>query len=179
MKNSKTMNNYKIAVLCYIFNQKNELLLLNRYKEPNKNFFSPIGGKLEQADGESPHQCAIREIREETGLRLSTEKLCCIGIVTEKSYEGTHWMIFLYRALENIKPEKIKKMEFEEGKLEWIPINNVEKVSIPPTDRRVMWPLVQKHPYGFFISHINCEHNPPSFNIYQSKILKKNEFNSS
>ena len=176
MKNLTKINNYKIAVLCYLFNEKGELLLLNRYKEPNKNLFSPIGGKLEQTYGESPHECAIREISEETGLELSAEKICCIGIVTEKSYQETHWMIFLYRSNEIIESKKIKTMEFEEGKLEWIPVKNIEKIAIPPTDRQVMWPLVKKHPYGFFIAHINCEHEPPSFFVYQSKVLEKNEF---
>ncbi len=61
---------YQIATLVYIFNRENRLLLLHRSKSPNRDLYSPIGGKLEQAGGESPYTCALREIREETGVEL-------------------------------------------------------------------------------------------------------------
>ena len=55
---------YKIAVLCYLYDERGDLLLLHRNKAPNAGMYSPIGGKLEMADGEGPQESAVREIFE-------------------------------------------------------------------------------------------------------------------
>ena len=41
---------------------------MERAQEPNLGLWSPPGGKLESATGESPHECAQREALEELGL---------------------------------------------------------------------------------------------------------------
>ena len=51
---------YKIAVLVFLENAAGEHLLLLRAKAPNLGAWSPIGGKLETAVGESPFECAVR-----------------------------------------------------------------------------------------------------------------------
>ena len=51
---------YKIAVLVFLENNAGEHLLLLRAKAPNLGAWSPIGGKLETAVGESPFECAVR-----------------------------------------------------------------------------------------------------------------------
>ena len=56
----------KSAVLCVLKNQ-DSFLLLKRLKEPNKELYTPVGGKLDPF--ENPNQTAIRETREETGQR--------------------------------------------------------------------------------------------------------------
>ena len=58
---------YKIAVLCYIYDKDGHVLLLHRTQNPNRGMYSPVGGKLDTATGEGPHECALREIAEETG----------------------------------------------------------------------------------------------------------------
>ena len=58
-------------MLCYLWNTEADserLLMLHRSKAPNSGRYSPIGGKVEISEGESPHECAIREIHEEAGL---------------------------------------------------------------------------------------------------------------
>jgi len=62
---------YKIATLLYCFNQKDETLLLRRARKPNLGLWSPCGGKLQMADGESPYACACREAGEEIGMKLT------------------------------------------------------------------------------------------------------------
>ena len=52
---------YKISTLLYCFNQRDEVLLLERRKEPNLGLWSPCGGKLKTETGESPYACACRE----------------------------------------------------------------------------------------------------------------------
>ena len=39
---------YKIATLLYVFNERDEVLLLERAQEPNRGLWSPGGGKLNQ-----------------------------------------------------------------------------------------------------------------------------------
>ena len=89
---------YKIAVLVFLENRAGEQLLLLRAKPPNLGVWSPIGGKLEMATGESPFECAVRETREETGLEVAASDLHLFSIIAEKAYEGeTHWLMFLFR----------------------------------------------------------------------------------
>ncbi len=148
---------YRIAVLCYLYDELGRLLLLHRKKEPNTHMYSPIGGKLEAAIGESPHECALREIREEAELELRPDEIRLSGIVSEKAYQGKHhWLIFLFEVTRPIRPHEIPRKEFEEGKLEWHDVEKVTDLPIPATDREVMWPNVRKHKGGFVMVHIDC-----------------------
>ncbi len=145
---------YKIAVLCYLFDERGRLLLLHRRKEPNQDLYSPIGGKLDLASGESPTACALREIEEEAGITLSLDDLHLTGIVSETAYlQETHWLMFLY---EVTRPVEIERMTFEEGRLEWHEVASVGDLAIPETDRKVIWPLFQKYRGRFFTAHIDC-----------------------
>ena len=78
----KTQKNLVNTTLCYI--EKNDCyLMLHRTKKEhdyNHDKWIGIGGKFEIA--ESPEDCAVREIREETGLKVEPEDLEYCGIVT-------------------------------------------------------------------------------------------------
>ncbi len=154
---------YKIAVLCYICNSRGELLLLHRARKPNQHLYSPIGGKLEQATGESPYACALREIQEEIGITLTLADIALIGIVSERGHEGeAHWLMFCFEVK---KPLDFPGRSIEEGVLEWIAPEKVGALNIPKTDRDVIWPLVREYASmlnsarkvpGFFSVHIDC-----------------------
>jgi len=160
---------YRIAVLCYLYNERGELLLLHRKKEPNTHMYSPIGGKLEAQLGESPHACALREIAEEAELELAADEIRLCGVVSEKAYEGRHhWMIFLYEVTRPIRAHEIPRREFEEGKLEWHAVDLVMKLPIPQTDRDVMWPNICKHRGGFFMVHIDCSDDAMRWTLDES-----------
>jgi 8-oxo-dGTP diphosphatase len=160
---------YKIAVLCYLYDEDGHLLLLHRNKAPNAGMYSPIGGKLEMADGEGPHQCAVREIQEEAGLIVSTDDVRLCGIVTERGYEGqTHWMIFLSELTRPVARDEVVAMDFNEGRLEWVAIERVHTLPIPETDQKFMWPLVQSHRGGFFMVHIDCSTQPMKWAVTES-----------
>lgn len=161
---------YKLAVLVYIYDDDGDLLLLHRSQSPNAGFYSPIGGKLHLDEGEGPHECAVREIAEETGLVVSRDDIHLTGIISECAYEGeTHWLIFLFELTRPIAHDELKWMEFREGALEWIPIDEVEQRNIPETDRLVMWQLVQQHRGGgFFMAHIDCREKPITWTVTES-----------
>ncbi|MCE9619381.1 MAG: NUDIX domain-containing protein [Planctomycetes bacterium] len=163
---------YKVAVLCYLWDPKGRVLMLHRKKQPNLGMCSPIGGKLEISQGEGPHECAIREISEEAGVTLASDDVRCLGVVSEKGYQGqTHWLIFLFETTRKIDPALIPEQEFDEGRLEWVPLSDVEKLNIPWTDRHIMWPAVRRHKDGgFFMVHIDCSTEPPTHVLCESKL---------
>lgn len=71
---------YKMTTLCYL-ERGEEYLLLHRTKkerDENRDKWIGVGGKFEE--GESPEDCLLREVWEETGLRL--ERYRYRGIVT-------------------------------------------------------------------------------------------------
>ncbi len=161
---------YRIAVLCYLYDEAGRVLLLHRRKAPNAGMYSPIGGKLEVATGEGPHDCAIREIEEEAGIRLPHEDVHLAGIVSETAYQNeTHWLIFLFESLRPIRHEEIAAMEFDEGVLEWVEADRVAELDIPATDREVMWPMVRRHRRGFFMVHIDCRTEPFAWTLQESR----------
>lgn len=145
---------YKIAVLCYLYDETGRLLLLHRAQEPNKGLYSPIGGKLHMDEGESPAACALREIHEEVELEIDPADLHLTGLVSETAYlNQVHWLMFLY---EVTRPVQVKRMEFREGTLEWHPWDDIPNLKIPETDRRVIYPLMRRFHDKFFHVHIDC-----------------------
>ncbi|MAE62224.1 MAG: NUDIX hydrolase [Planctomycetaceae bacterium] len=145
---------YKIAVLCYLFDEQDRLLLLHRSNQPNRGLHSPIGGKLDMAQGESPADCALREMREEVLLELEYSDIHLTGLVSETAFEGqTHWLIFLY---EVTRPVTIERMSFDEGELGWHTWDEISGLAIPDTDREIIFPLFHQYRGRFFHVHIDC-----------------------
>jgi len=161
---------YRIAVLCYLYDGEGRVLMLHRAKAPNADMYSPIGGKLEASVGEGPHDCAIREIEEEAGITLQTDQVRLVGMVSETAYEGqTHWLIFLFEVERPIGHGEISQMDFDEGRLEWVPVEAVEDRPIPETDRRIMWPLVRANRGAFFAAHIDCSVEPMRWELHEGR----------
>lgn len=154
---------YKIACLCDLRDEQGRILLLRRIKPPNLGLCSPIGGKLDMTTGESPAQCAQREIWEEAGIQVPIDRLHLMGLISEQAFEGRgHWLIFYYRVLGAVQ---VEPREMGEGRLEWFPREVLEGLPLPATDRKIIWPLVWRAEErtrngrpGFFAVHINCTH---------------------
>ncbi|MHC5003229.1 MAG: NUDIX hydrolase [Planctomycetota bacterium] len=162
---------HKIAVLCYLYDGQDRVLLLHRIREPNAGMYSPIGGKLDRETGESPHACAIREIEEEAGVRVTDDEVRLNGIISEHAYEGrTHWLIFLFEVTRPVGHDEIAAMEMREGVLEWVPREGVESLEIPETDRSILWPLVARHRGGFFMVDIDCRTEPITWRVQESTV---------
>ena len=145
---------YRIAVLCYLFDRDGRVLLLHRRNPPNQELHSPVGGKLEMDEGESPTSCAVREIFEEVGLRVAPKELHLTGIISEAGYEDqTHWLIFLY---ELTHPVHVEPTVIREGQLEWHDPESLGTLAIPRTDQEVLWPLFWRYRRRFFMAHLHC-----------------------
>lgn len=150
---------YKIAVLVFIENPAGEQLLLLRAKPPNLRCWTPIGGKLETAIGESPFECAARETREETGHAIEPADLHLFGMIAEKAYEGeSHWLLFLFRCR---KPIPGLPPDMEEGKFGFFSRAAIDDLDLPATDRTALWPIFDEHRDGFVALRANCDPQRP------------------
>ena len=102
------------TTLCYLERDGCYLMLhrIKRENDLNRDKWIGIGGKFEE--GESPENCLLREVREETGLTLDSWRYC--GIVTFVSDEcGTEYMHLFHS-----EDFHGSLRECDEGSLEWI-----------------------------------------------------------
>ena len=123
---TETMKN---TSLCYI-ERGGKYLMLHRVKktvDENKDKWIGIGGKFEE--GESPEDCVMREVLEETGLTLNSWRYR--GIVTFVSDEwGTEYMHLFTSDDFSGAPR-----ECDEGVLEWIEKERLLSLPIWEGDR--------------------------------------------
>jgi 8-oxo-dGTP diphosphatase len=156
---------YKISVLVFIENQAGEQLLMLRAKQPNLGVWTPIGGKLEMATGESPLQCAVRETEEETGLVVEEKAMHLFAMIAEKAYHGDiHWLMFLFRCktpIDRLPPDII------EGKFAFHSREAIKRLAIPETDQAALWPIFDQYRDGFVSLRADCSVSPIHITIEQ------------
>lgn len=140
----------KLATICYLDNGK-EFLLLLRNKKPNdvhKGKYIGVGGKLEAA--ETPEECAVREIFEETGLQAT--KMEMKGIITFPEFTPGHdWYTYVFRVTE-FSGELI---DSPEGTLEWVPYDEILEKPSWEGDRIFLEWILGNEP--FFSAKFNYE----------------------
>ena len=132
----------KLATLCYIIDwEKNVTLMLLRNKKENdfhEGKWNGLGGKFEPH--ETPEECVIREVREESGLKISSPHLN--GLITFPLFDGKDdWYVFLFTA-DKFEGELINS---NEGHLEWIPNDKVLFLNLWEGDQVfIPWIMDQK-----------------------------------
>ena len=105
----------KLATLCYL-KMDGKTLMIHRIKKENdmhQGKWNGLGGKLNP--GESPEDCVIREVREESGLIISDPLMK--GFLTFPRFaneEDWYAFVFVARKIEG------QLIESEEGVLKWI-----------------------------------------------------------
>lgn len=127
------------------------------------------------ATGESPANCAQREIAEEAGIHIPIERLHLLGLISEAAFEGQgHWLLFYYRVL---GPVQVQPRDMREGRLDWFEPGQVDSLPLPETDRRIIWPLIRTHEGpgadgrpGFFAVHIDCTGTEMTWRVEQSSL---------
>ncbi|MGH7957890.1 MAG: NUDIX hydrolase [Opitutaceae bacterium] len=150
---------YKIAVLVFLENHAGEQLLMLRAKPPNLGNWSPIGGKLETATGESPFECAVRETFEETGHRVAASQFHLFAMIAEKAYEGqSHWLMFLFRCK---IPLSLLPPEIAEGRFAFFSRTAIDSLPIPETDRNALWPIYDRYRDRFVALKADCTPGKP------------------
>lgn len=112
----------KITTLCYIENNDCYLMLhrTKKKKDVNKDKWIGVGGHAE--GNETPQECLLREVKEETGLLLTSYKFR--GLITFISNEYEAEMMCLFTA-DRYTGELIT---CDEGELEWVKKSDVPQL---------------------------------------------------
>ncbi|MFT3781671.1 MAG: NUDIX hydrolase [Nibricoccus sp.] len=168
-----TVLSHKLAVLVFLENAAGEHLLIKRAKMPNLGNWSPIGGKVETAYGESPFECAARETEEEAGFKIGIKDLHLFGMISEKAYEGqSHWLLFLFRCM---KPITHTPVDIDEGQFGFFSRDAVDTLSLPETDRAALWPIYDKYRGSFVALRADCMPGQPLAVEIEEVISAKNQ----
>lgn len=102
--------------------ENDKILLIKRGKEPFLGFFAVPGGRLEE--DETIEQCAIREMEEETGLKVKLTQF--IGIYSEPSRDPRKIVAVAYLA-KRIGGELLAGDDAAEAK--WFSLNELPKLA--------------------------------------------------
>ncbi len=119
-----------LATLCYV-RHNGKTLMMHRNKRPDDvhlGKYNGLGGKFEP--GESPDECVVREVLEESNLNIVPELR---GVLTFPQFaKGHDWYCFLYTAS---KFTGELKADCPEGDLVWIEDDRVLQLPLWPGDR--------------------------------------------
>ena len=131
----------RLSTLCYI-EQDGKYLMLHRTvkkQDVNKDKWIGVGGHFER--NESPEECLLREVREETGYTLTSWKYR--GIVTFVYGEDVTEYMSLYTA-DGFAGEPIP---CDEGELEWVEKDKVLELNIWEGDKIFFRLLNEDYPF--------------------------------
>lgn len=136
---------HKQPAVLSILKSGDKFLLLKSDREPNKDKYTPVGGKIDPA--ESPINTTIRETFEETGIVITNPKYC--GVMVESSPTRYNWICFVYLSeIEHINPP-----ECNEGKLEWIEFSELKDIPTPVTDWFIYQYAVENRTFMFNVEY--------------------------
>ena len=117
-----------LATLCYVKNN-GCTLMVHRNKKANdihEGKWNGLGGKFEP--GETPEECVVREVLEESGLSIQNPKLC--GLLMFPHFKGNDWYVFVFTAAD-FSGELI---DSPEGQLEWISDEKILSLNLWQSD---------------------------------------------
>ena len=126
-----------LATLCYV-KRDGQTLMVYRNKKPNdmhEGKWNGLGGKFEA--GETPEECVIRELFEESGLSIYNPKLC--GLLLFPNFKGDDWYVFVFTA-SDFSGELI---DSPEGRLEWIEDSQLSSLNLWESDH-IFLPWIQR-----------------------------------
>lgn len=130
-----------LSTLCYIEKDEKYLMLHRTVKknDVNKDKWIGVGGHFE-AD-ESPEECVLREVKEETGYTLTSYRYR--GLVTFVSGNGVTEYMSLFTA-DGFEGEAIA---CDEGELEWINKNELNNLNLWMGDKIFFTLLNRNEPF--------------------------------
>lgn len=132
------------TTLCYLERDEKLLMLFRNKKAVDENHgkWIGVGGKFEE--GETPEECAVREVFEETGLKVGSLKLR--GIITFVMQPLTTEYMFLYTC-DDFSGELSDPDGCPEGILRWVEKEKLDELPMWEGDRIFLRLLMEEHPF--------------------------------
>ena len=130
-----------LSTVCYI-ERKGKYLMLHRTKKQNdinKEKWLGIGGKFQ--DKESPEDCIIREVKEETGLTLNSVSLRGILTFINTICETEYIYVFTSNDFTG------KLIECNEGELQWVYKDKVTSLNLWEGDKIFIEKIKEDTPF--------------------------------
>ena len=119
----------KMTTLCYIQKDHQYLMLhrISKKNDVNQNKWIGVGGHFEY--GESPEECSIREVKEETGYTLTSYRYRGLVTFVFADIETEYMSLFTADGFEG------EQIPCNEGTLEWVDISDLEKLNLWEGDK--------------------------------------------
>lgn len=140
--------------LCFVLSG-DDVLLMKRapHRRIFPNQYNGLGGHIER--DEDPLTGVRREVFEESGLEIHDLRLCSIHNID--AGQDTGIMLFVYTAITDSR-EFVD--ESDEGMLEWIPVNQLDKYDLVE-DLPIVLPRILKMPNNAapFSVHVSYDEN--------------------
>ena len=138
----------KNTTLCYI-EENNKYLMLHRVKkdqDQSRGKWLGVGGKFEE--NESPDECLLREVREETGLILTEYALRGVITFVSDIYETEYMFLYTATKYDGVLREEDDgnvvpvidgvPVPCNEGNLRFVDIDEVPKLNLWEGDREFL-----------------------------------------
>ena len=119
----------KMTTLCYI-EQNDSYLMLHRVSkknDANKDKWIGIGGHFEE--NESPEECVLREVMEETGLKLLSYRFRGLITFVSDKWETEYMCLFTADEFEG------ELHECDEGRLCWVKKSDINSLNLWEGDK--------------------------------------------
>ena len=126
------------TTLCYI-EKDNKYLMLHRTKKKNdlnEGKWIGVGGKFEK--DETPEECLLREVKEETGLTLTKYRLRAVITFQSNMWETEYMYLFTANEFTG------ELIGCNEGELEWIDKDDILKLNIWEGDRIFLKKMIEE-----------------------------------
>lgn len=139
-------------MLCFIRDGE-RVLLIRRDNPPNRGLYNAPGGKIEP--DEDPYDACLREVREETGIRLPAARLRALLTVVTRT-TGAQWVLFVFTA--DLPPGAPDPVADDEGELRWVPLAEVPSLPVVSDIPLILPHLFGPEP-GVLMGKIRCDND--------------------
>lgn len=126
------------TTLCYI-EKENKYLMLHRTKKENdlnEGKWIGVGGKFEK--DETPEECLLREVKEETGLVLTKYRLRAVITFISNKWQTEYMYLFTANEFTG------ELIQCDEGELEWVDKDDILKLNIWEGDRIFLKKMIEE-----------------------------------
>lgn len=135
--------------------------MLHRTKkknDPNEGKWIGVGGKFEE--NESPEDCLIREVKEETGLDVKSFKLNCIVTYISNEWETEYMYVFTVDKFEG------NLIDCDEGDLKWVEKEKIFDLNLWEGDKIFMKKVINKDNF-FTVKYIYEGNDLKDYFLYE------------